>query len=82
MIKFNDLRTDPCLYSTCFNQYFDQRSSFTRDNPAGSFVFAASAPCCDRCSIFADNVDVEYWPTPAPTPPVSTLVDEASNFTL
>jgi hypothetical protein len=48
---------------------------------ASSFTYTAASPCCSSCTIFGGNVQVFAWPTPAPTPAVSTLVD-ASNFTL
>ena len=48
---------------------------------ASAFTYTAASPCCSSCTIFGGNVQVYAWPTPAPTPAVSTLVD-ASNFTL
>jgi hypothetical protein len=82
ILLFQNLVTDPCLYSTCFDQFFDQSSSFELENPGGTFLYQASAPCCDRCHVLANGVELEYWPTPAAEPPVSTLVDEANNLTL
>jgi hypothetical protein len=38
-------------------------------------------PCCLNCTIYGGNVQVYYWPTPAPTPGFSTLTTSAG-FTL
>jgi hypothetical protein len=37
--------------------------------------------CCLNCTISGGAIQVMVWPTPAPSPPVSTLVDAAANFT-
>lgn len=36
--------------------------------------------CCNKCSLFGSNVQVYYWPTPAPTGAAKTLVNN-DNFT-
>jgi hypothetical protein len=46
-----------------------------------SFSFTAAEPCCLICTLYGGNVQVYYWPTPAITPAVSTLVNTAG-FTL
>jgi hypothetical protein len=46
------------------------------------FTFTAATPCCSTCTLFGGTVQVYQWPTPAPSPPVSILVDEKNNFTL
>jgi hypothetical protein len=46
-----------------------------------SFQFTAAVPCCLSCTLYGGNVQVYYWPTPAITPAVSTLVNTAG-FTL
>jgi hypothetical protein len=46
------------------------------------FSYTVEEPCCGSCSVFGRNVQVFQWPTPAPLPPVSTLVDIKNNFTL
>lgn len=48
---------------------------------ANDWTFTASSPCCSTCSLSGGNVQVQYWPTPAPTPNVTALVDE-NGFTL
>lgn len=48
---------------------------------ADDWTFTASSPCCSKCSLSGGNVQVQYWPTPAPTPNVTALVDE-NGFTL
>lgn len=46
------------------------------------FSFVAASPCCSSCTLFGGTVQVYDWPTPAPQPPVSILVDPKNNFTL
>ena len=46
-----------------------------------SWTFVATSPCCQTCYLSGGNVQVQYWPTPAPTPPVTALVDDYG-FTL
>lgn len=46
------------------------------------FTFSPSAACCSTCTIFGGTVQVFNWPTPAPQPPTSILVDSKNNFTL
>lgn len=43
--------------------------------------FVASPPCCSSCTLFGGTVQVYFWPTPAPSPPVSILTN-TDNFTL
>lgn len=51
-------------------------------NFGGDFSYTAAAPCCYNCSLYGGDVQVYAWPTPAPTPAVTKLVDSANNFTL
>lgn len=74
-INFRDMMTDGCLFTTCTNQYWSQSSSFVREKDPGLFWYTASKPCCGECTIYAHGVQLSYWPTPAPTPPVTKLVD-------
>jgi len=46
-----------------------------------NWYYTATPPCCLNCTLFGGNVQVYYWPTPAPSPPVSRLVN-AAGFTL
>lgn len=39
------------------------------------YRFSATSPCCLACQLEANNAQVLFWPTPAPTPGVSALVD-------
>lgn len=49
---------------------------------SGSFSWVPTATqCCLNCTISGGAIQVMVWPTPAPTPAVSTLVDTAANFT-
>jgi hypothetical protein len=59
----------------------DSWSAFTPYYYVPEFTFIASKPCCLSCTIFGGTVDVYNWPTPAPSPPISTLVN-AEGFTL
>jgi hypothetical protein len=47
-----------------------------------SFTWSPSEPCCLNCTMIGGTVQILAWPTPAPSPPVSTLVDVESNYTL
>ena len=46
-----------------------------------SWDYVASKQCCLNCTLFGENVQVYFWPTPAPSPLVSTLIN-ANNYTL
>jgi hypothetical protein len=57
---------------------------------AMTFAFYASnftwlppmtVPCCGLCRVTGGDVKVFYWPTPAPSPPTSILVND-EGFTL
>lgn len=74
--------TDPCLFSTCLTSYLEASSALASYYPPGVFdyVYTVNPPCCGQCTIMATGVQLSYWPTPAPTPPVSVLID-ASNKT-
>lgn len=82
ILSFQNIVTDPCLFVTCFNQFLDQSVTFAAESPSGTFFYTAEPPCCLQCTIYGQGVQLEYWPTPAPEPPVSTLIDEATNYTL
>lgn len=47
----------------------------------GNFTYTPSGKCCAVCTLFGNDVQVYYWPTPAPSPAVSTLVN-TNGFTL
>ena len=48
----------------------------------GRFTWTAPGPpCCLNCTVFGGQVQIMVWPTPAPTPAVSTLIN-ADNYTL
>jgi hypothetical protein len=46
-----------------------------------TWTYTAEPPCCLGCTLFGGSVQVYYWPTPASSPSVSTLVNSAG-FTL
>ncbi|PGH26422.1 hypothetical protein AJ80_01920 [Polytolypa hystricis UAMH7299] len=37
---------------------------------------SAEPPCCSSCTMVGQTVQLIFWPTPAPIPAVSTIVDE------
>lgn len=56
----------------------------TTGSPSVPGVFTWTAPgppCCLNCTVFGDQLQLMVWPTPAPTPRVSTLIN-ADNYTL
>jgi hypothetical protein len=61
----------------------EQTVTYVDIGPPPTWYYTASPPCCLSCTVFGGGgaVQVFYWPTPAPTPGVSTLVNSA-NFTL
>jgi hypothetical protein len=67
--------TNGCLFTTCTNQYFSQKSSFVAASPSGFFFYTAQPPCCGQCTISGAAVQLAYWPTPAPSPPTTELID-------
>jgi hypothetical protein len=73
----NIASTDPCLFSTCLTSYLAESSALAPLYSPGvfDFVYKASPPCCGQCIVSASGVELAYWPTPAPTPPVSVLVN-------
>lgn len=44
------------------------------------WTFVATTPCCQTCYLSGGNVQVQFWPTPAPKPNVTAVVDK-SGFT-
>jgi len=53
-------------------------SSATQEMFVGpEFAYTVSTPCCLQCTLFGGTVQVFYWPTPAPSPPVTALVNTA-----
>lgn len=75
----NIATTDPCLFSTCLASYLAESSVIAPLLPPGVFDFGyytASPPCCGQCTITASGVQIAYWPTPAPIPSVSVLVNQ------
>ena len=61
--------TDPCLFTTCTNQYWSHKSA---SSSKGEVWFnTADPPCCGDCVVIAGGVELYYWPTPNPTPSVT-----------
>jgi hypothetical protein len=81
ILQFQSFSTDACLFQTCTNQYLTESASFISEHPSSPFFFRAKSPCCGQCTVFGKAVDISYWPTPAPTPLTTVLVDE-NNFTM
>lgn len=58
-------------------------STVTESNTYVSpWYYYPSQPCCGGCTLFGGTVQIFHWPTPAPSPPVSVLVNTRNNFTL
>lgn len=38
-------------------------------------------PCCGICTVYIDKVQLLYWPTPGPSPPI-TMSTDTDGFTL
>lgn len=55
-------------------------SAYTPYYYVPEFTFTASKPCCLSCTIFGGDVEIYNWPTPAPSPPISTLIN-SNGFT-
>lgn len=85
--------TDPLLASKCGAQWSAELSDYiqsgriTTDSPgqpalyASDWNFTPKPPCCGQCSVFDGmSADLNYWPTPAPTPAVTAIIDN-SGFT-
>jgi hypothetical protein len=66
--------------SACTDQYFVESSSFAKENPSTAFTFTAKPPCCGQCKVVGNAVDIAYWQTPAPEPPVTALVNRLWHF--
>lgn len=84
--------TDPLLASKCGAHWSAESSDYiqsgliTTDSPglparyASSWNFIPEPPCCGQCSIDGMSAELNYWPTPAPTPAVTAIIDN-SGFT-
>ncbi|KAF8858809.1 hypothetical protein BDZ45DRAFT_725748 [Acephala macrosclerotiorum] len=68
---------DGYFWKTCTDQLYASSSAYVTSVPAASryFDYTAHPPCCGWCGLDAKEVKLAYWPIPAPTPGVSTLVD-------
>jgi len=65
-----------------FTSLLSTRSAHRDTYWISAFEFTPSAPCCSSCTVYGGTVQVMNWPTPAPEPPISILVDTKNNFTL
>lgn len=66
---------DGCLWTTCTNQSYSLKCPYVAATPSGYFEYTAKPPCCTKYVVGAKGVRLGYWPTPAPVPSVSTVVD-------
>ena len=73
-----DAVSDSCQFTVCSRQLRAQRSQWYAGN-TDIFIYSAMKPCCGYCTVGGAAVQVAYWPTPAPTPPVTVLVDSNNN---
>ena len=59
-------------------------SHYAHATPTSEWSATITPPCCDpstkTCAIIHGDAQVLYWPTPAPTPAITTLV--SNGFTL
>jgi hypothetical protein len=69
-----DAVSDSCQFSVCSMQLQSQKSKWYAKH-TDVFVYSAKKPCCGFCTVGGAAVQVDYWPTPAPTPHVTELVD-------
>jgi hypothetical protein len=69
-----DAVSDSCQFSVCSDQLQSQRSKWYAEY-TDVFVYSAKRPCCGFCTVGGAAVQVDYWPTPAPTPHVTELID-------
>jgi hypothetical protein len=80
ILSFSNIAsTNPCLFTACLNSYLAKSSvvaSLYSPGVFDFFLYTAAPPCCGQCTVQATGVQLAYWPTPAPTPPVSVLVDQ------
>jgi hypothetical protein len=74
-----DAVSDSCQFSICSKQLQAQKSKWNAKH-TDIFVYQAKKPCCGYCTVGGAAVQVAYWPTPAPTPHVTALVD-SDNYT-
>lgn len=81
------------LWSSSAAAFFatDPYKSYTQSGDTGgngtlyvnTFSWQPTATqCCLNCTIMGGAIQVMVWPTPPPVPAVTTLVDEATNYTL
>jgi hypothetical protein len=70
--------TDPCLFKTCTNQYWSHKSASSTSGQLWGNI--ADPPCCGDCTVYANGVQLFYWPTPNPVPSVTAYA--IGNFTL
>lgn len=85
--------TDRSLASQCGSSWSSEYSDYVATGALTTFYpggpkwyypdwsFTINPPCCGVCQIDGINVDLSYWPTPAPTPVATALVNDVG-FTL
>ena len=66
---------------TSYTQSGDRGTNETVFIETFSWVPTATQ-CCLNCTIMGGAIQVMVWPTPAPVPAVTTLVDKKANYTL
>ncbi len=72
----NFIKTGSIVAEYTTSDYYVQPAYYNE-----SWQFVATSPCCQTCYLSGGNVQVQYWPTPAPTPAVTALVN-SNGFTL
>ena len=84
---------DQSLASQCESSWSSEYSKYVATGAITTFysggpkwywpdwTYTIQTPCCGVCQIDGIEVDLSYWPTPAPTPVVTALVNDVG-FTL
>lgn len=84
--------SDPVLASKCGAEWSAESSKYIQTGRitryatrqltmyAENWIFTPKPPCCGQCTIDGMSAELRFWPTPAPTPEVTAIVDE-SGFT-
>lgn len=84
---------DQPLASQCSSSWSSEYSNYVATGAITTFYpggpkwyfpewsYTIKPPCCGVCQIDEINVELSYWPTPAPSPAVTALVNDVG-FTL
>ena len=80
--------SDPSLASKCGAGWSAESSKYIQSGRitryatgqpawyAKAWNFTPKPPCCGQCSIDGMSAELRFWPTPAPSPEVTAIVDK------